>query len=117
MVIIPGIRNNPNREYMYLECSDWKPFEDLFNEVTNSMRQEGRIPQKGGAITENTRVTSPDGRVFFGLSYKGDIEGWREGLKESLARRSVTYGITQDGFLVLSTGERIDLSQCDAAYY
>jgi len=117
MVTIPGIRNNPNREFMYLECSDWKPFEELFNDVTNSMRREGRMPLKGGATTENTRVTAPDGRVFFGLSYRGDIPGWREGLKEGLERRSVTYGITRDGLLILSNGDEIDLSQCEAEYY
>lgn len=35
------------------------------------------LPASGGCIEEQVLLRTPDGQVFAGLSYRGDIEGWR----------------------------------------
>ncbi|MDA3616283.1 hypothetical protein [Polluticaenibacter yanchengensis] len=53
--------------------------EVLFNKVITQFEEP--IAQSGGVISENCKLWLPTNELFHGLSYKGDIEGWREGIK------------------------------------
>jgi len=63
------------------------------------------MPTAGGAIEEKTRIKLPDGVSMVGISYKGDIEGWRKRFIEICAASGRRYGFIKDGRLVMSTGE------------
>jgi hypothetical protein len=102
---IPGSIHNPLREFIYVECAgSASDFMAIFDQIGQCASKRGdRIPT-GGMITENVVLTVPGGFRVFGISYKGDIAGWREAVIETaktLQLRTATIGgsalLTNDG--------------------
>ena len=54
-------------------------FGELFHKLFNV---PPIIPQNGGALIEGCKITLPSGEVFEAVSYKGDIEKWRQQLEQ-----------------------------------
>jgi len=55
------------------------------------------VPKSGGAISENTIITLPNGKRLFGLSYKGDIQGWRAELEQCCQALNILWGEVTGG--------------------
>jgi hypothetical protein len=74
------------------------------------------LPKSGGAMEERVRVKFGDGRSMIGVSYKGDIEGWRArfvGFCESSGRR---YGVFKRGKFYLSNGASMRTDELDVEF-
>jgi hypothetical protein len=100
---IPGTYEIKDREFMYIESEEGETFHQLANPILPAGLSIA-IPQSGGAIEEKVRLKLGNGISFIGISYKGDIYGWRErfiGLCEVSGRK---YGFIKQGRLSLSDG-------------
>lgn len=76
---LKGSRPVEGREYRWLELPTGKPQRKVFTAVTNA----GTRATDGGVIDSDQRILTPDGRTFLGISYKGDIDGWRLDIAET----------------------------------
>lgn len=100
---IPGTQEVKGREFMYIESKANETFHQLANSVS-TICPELAMPKSGGAIEEKVRIRLTDGTSLMGVSYKGDVEGWRKrfvGICTASARK---YGSIREGRLVLSDG-------------
>jgi hypothetical protein len=61
---------------MYIESAESETFHQLADSVS-AVCPSIATPRSGGAIEEKVRVKLKNGISLIGISYKGDIEGWR----------------------------------------
>jgi hypothetical protein len=112
---LPGMRPVQGREFCYIQNPDLKSFQSLFPKI---VRIGGKgLPQSGGMLEENTIVTTPDGKRFFALSYKGDVESWRANIRACCDGLGLLWAEVQSSDLSLSNGEMISLSSCKVQTY
>ena len=75
------------------------------------------IAQSGGVISENCKLWLPTGELFHGLSYKGDIEGWREQIKQGAEQLGLLIGKIYKNKIELLDGRSYALSDCKIEFY
>ena len=112
---IPGTFVDVDREYRYVSDDGENDFSKLFKKLT--MHQNPRKATDGGAITENCKIKLPDGSIFHGLSYRGDIEGWREDIEQQARMLSLLTAKIQDDKVEVSDGRSFSLSDCTVEFY
>ncbi|MGH1358703.1 MAG: hypothetical protein ACRBC3_08060 [Burkholderiaceae bacterium] len=113
---VPGLTPKPGRQFCYLEFNGpAESFGEFFNQVTN-LHQPSFV-KKGGAMSENCRLVTADGRSFFGISYKGDLAGWEQQIAAGADAKSITTARIVDGILVNTDGSQWPLEQVEATYY
>ena len=76
---VPGMYFVEGREFCYVSNKNQVKFGELFHKLFNV---PPIIPQNGGALIEGCKITLPSGEVFEAVSYKGDIEKWRQQLEQ-----------------------------------
>ena len=108
---IPGTITVEGREFLYIECRSKEAFVELFPKIITIAG--GDLPKKGGIINENATMTLPDGKQLYGLSYKGDLEGWRSKVIGCCEKLGILWGEIHGGNLKLSNGEVIPIDNCD----
>jgi len=74
---IPGIIQVQGREFFYIEIRSGEQFNDLIDLIFASCPAVPP-PGHGGVIGEKSWITLRDGTMLFGISYKGDLDGWRK---------------------------------------
>ncbi|MDP8185532.1 hypothetical protein [Phocoenobacter skyensis] len=112
---IPGKIKCDFREFWYVEDNEGKFQKKLFDKLTDAV--DPPLCKSGGVITQNCKITTINGRVFEGLSYKGDLEGWRQQIIQGAEILNVDLAQIQDNKLVLLTDESYDLDECDISFY
>ncbi len=115
--VVPGLPKVPHREFLYVEHDgDAGAFLRVFDELADVAWTQSR-PSSGGVITENAVLTVPSGERFFCVSYKGDLQSWRNGLAagaRALGRRTATVDGT---VLQASDGVVWPLDACELGEY
>lgn len=110
MTVLEGSRPVPGREYRWLELPANKPERQVFNAVMNA----GTHATAGGVIDSDQRILTPDGRTFLGISYKGDIEGWRLDIEEGATGQGLLVAAVQGTRLICTNGSgSYELSECE----
>jgi hypothetical protein len=89
MAQLPGVAPVEGREFCYVQGKEVKSFQRLFPKITSHAKIG--LPHHGGMIEENAIIGTPDGRLFFGLSYAGDIEGWRANVEACCAALALSW--------------------------
>lgn len=114
---IPGTIRVENREFLYIEDDGNDDFEnDLFDKVTTQLAQP--IAQSGGVINENCKLYIPTEKLYHCLSYKGDINGWREEIKQGAKILNLKTGrIICNDTIELSDGKFYSLKDCRVVFY
>jgi hypothetical protein len=112
---IPGTILFEGREHWYVEDDGKDNFQKQFNNLINAIQPA--IPKQGAAITGGCELLLPDGRKFNALSYKGDLEGWREQIKRGAEYLKCKLGRIVEGTFIISESERISLKDCKARFY
>lgn len=113
---VPGTYLVEGREYRYVSNKSQVKFGKLFHEVFNVPPQ---IPQNGGALVEGCKITLPNGDIFEAVSYKGDIEGWRQQLEQgakALNEELARIDIDTDS-IVLNDMRSFRLTDCTIDFY
>lgn len=107
---IPGTSLVEGREYRYVSCSANTDIAMLFKKVIREINPP--LAKNGGAVNEGCKVILPSGECYFAVSYKGDIEGWRQQIEQGAIALELSIAkITQDKFLLSDGGEFL-LSDC-----
>ncbi len=117
---IPGTIEVEGREFRYVSDDGSGVFtnfnrkhDDLFFKVTSQYK----IAKTGGVISENCRLETIDNELFHGLSYKGDILGWRKQIELGAKKLNLIMGEIIDDKLVLSDGRSYNLYDCKYEFY
>jgi hypothetical protein len=109
--VIPGTIDVEGREFKYIECESKKAFKELFPKIVTI--SGGDLPKEGGAINEKAVINLPNGKQLHGLSYKGDLEGWRSKVIGCCEKLGILWGGIHGGNLKLSNGGVIPIDNCD----
>ena len=117
LMSLPGMApGGEDRVLCYMQSSDLKSFRSLFPKITK-FGASIALPRSGGMGEQNTILTTPDGRHFFGVSYKGDVERWGAKLRACCAELGMLWAEIRGTHLILSNGESISLSDCTTQTY
>ena len=112
---VPGLVPRVHREVRYVEDRGAEPFADLYlDKICDYVKPS--VVQDGGTVIAGCVLTVPTGRRFQAISYKGDIEGWRQQIAQGAAALQVTLGELVDGVLVLNDGNSYKLADCDVVF-
>ena len=120
---IPGVIKVEGREFLYI-ADDGEDFfrkkkgskvkkESLFSKLTSLFF----MAKEGGALTENCKICLPTNELFHGLSYKGDIEGWRKGITLGATHLGLLTAKIAEGNIEVSDGRVYALSDCKVELY
>lgn len=114
---VPGMILVEWRECRYISDDGNDKFVEngLFKKVTNEIIP--LIPTSGGVISENCKLWTPDGKLFHAISYKGDLNGWREQIEKGAENLGLITGAIIHEKLVLTTGEYYDIEDCNIEFY
>jgi len=84
---IPGVNALGDGEWVYFlphpDVDPRKQFGTLVSQVSKRRAKSGAIGEAG------IRIELPDGRVFYGIYYRGDIQGWRADITESCQKQGI----------------------------
>lgn len=108
---IPGTQPVHGREYLYIEYESGDAFSVCFPTIAGW--GDVPLPKSGGAINEAAEISIPEGSSFFGVSYKGDLDGWRRKLVRFAEDQGLRWGRIDSERLVLSSGEELPLGVCE----
>ena len=100
---------------MYIEGRENETFHQLANSIS-ALCPSIVVPRSGGAIEEKVRVKLKNGDSLIGISYKGDVEGWRArfvGYCEASKRK---YGLVKQGRLFLSNGFSSSIEELEITF-
>lgn len=113
---VPGTYFVEGREYRYVSNKNQVKFGKLFHELCNV---PSSIPQNGGALIEGCKITLPNGDIFEAVSYKEDIEGWRQQLEQGAkAFNEEVARIDMDtDSIVLNDMQSFRLTDCIIDFY
>ena len=120
---IPGVIKVEGREFLYI-ADDGEDFfrkkkgskvkkESLFSKLTSLFF----MAKEGGALTENCKIWLPTNELFHGLSYKGDIEGWRKGITLGATHLGLLTAKIAEGNIEISDGRVYALSDFKVELY
>ena len=120
---IPGVIKVEGREFLYI-ADDGEDFfrkkkgskvkkESLFSKLTSLFF----MAKEGGALTENCKIWLPTNELFHGLSYKGDIEGWRKGITLGATHLGLLTAKIAEENIEISDGRVYALSDCKVELY
>lgn len=113
---IPGVNIGEEREYRYIQGNYIKDFEEELFSYLFDVVDDPQI-QYGASLSANCKITTPDGDIFYGLSYRGDIEGWRKDFESGAKKLSLLFAIIEDKYLIDSLGRKYLLSDCQVEFY
>lgn len=108
---VPGTIPVEGREFIYIEWNNTETFSAFFQKIPTC--GDSPFPTSGGSINENAIIELPDGRQMFGLSYKGDIAGWRRKIIECCETNKLIWATINQQLIKLSNDEEYLLGKCN----
>ena len=108
--VIPGSLRLKVANLYTLKVFDFESFSKLFIKLPTYGK--GPLPHSGGTINENAMLLLPNQKRFYGLSYRGDLEGWRRKVSKCCDELGLLSATIADNFIKLSNGEVYPLSEC-----
>ncbi|MCK0471167.1 hypothetical protein [Halalkalibacter sp. APA_J-10(15)] len=112
---VPGTTCTEEREYRYVKCSHNANTATLFKKLIRKV--DPPLATSGGAINEGCIITLPSDECYFAISYKGDIEGWRQQIEKGAANLGLSVARVSENSLVLAEGDEVLLSECAFKFY
>ncbi len=112
---IPGMIEVEGREFLYVETQDGETFRSLIDEALAGS-PDLPLPKSGGVIEEKVRILLDSNTSILGISYKGDLAGWRAKLVAYCNAKHRKWGIVSRKKVVLSDGRELVLGECDVVF-
>jgi hypothetical protein len=113
---IPGMTEVEGREFFYIESLPGEGFNQIIDEALNGSPHVP-MPKAGGVIEEKVYIVLDGGRSLLGISYKGDLAGWRAKLLAYCVVKHRKCGIASHRILSLSDGTELALGDCEVCVY
>lgn len=108
---IPGTIQVPGREFLYIETRSGQEFNQLMDLIFASCPTIPS-PESGGVLGEKAWMTLPDDAVLFGISYKGDLDGWRRKVQGFCKESGRQFATPSDTGLLFPDGTTVPFSGC-----
>ena len=112
---IPGMVEVEGREFFYIEILPGEGFDEILDEALAGS-PDLPSPKSGGVIEEKARMSIDGNTSLLGVSYKGDLVGWRSKLVAYCNARRRKWGIVSRQKLALSDGREFVLGNCDVVF-
>jgi hypothetical protein len=112
---IPGAIEVEGREFFYVEALDGERFRHIIDEALNGS-PDVPSPTYGGVIEEKARIILDGGMSLLGVSYKGDLAGWRAMLVAYCNAKHRKWGIVSRQKVALSDGTELALGECEVVF-
>lgn len=109
---VPGFGEiEEGREFLYVEVRGRETFRRL---IDGAMASNPHIPppRSGGTLEEKAHLRLPDGSSFLGLSYIGDLAGWREKIVTFCQETQRRWAAPCNESIAVSDGSKIALASC-----
>jgi hypothetical protein len=94
-----GLDDEPCREFAKVVC-----------------KIEPTIANGGGVVLEHCVITTPDGTMFFPLSYHVDVEGWRRQIEGGARELGLSSTRIDGDNFVVADGHSYPLSACKVEF-
>jgi hypothetical protein len=107
---LPGTVHIEGKDFVYFSDNGTEDFRKQF--LTLVTRIKPPHQKEGGVISQACRVRLQDGTLFHGISYRGDMEGWRRQIEDGAKELGVLLGRIQDDRIVVSDGRSMALIDC-----
>jgi hypothetical protein len=114
---LPGLVEVPWRRFLYISDQQPETFQQRFDELGEYIGTATALPASGGMITENVTITTPNGDIFCGLSFKGDLGGWERGILAFAEHRGIKTLRIRDPHVVVNDGTAWPLEACRVGTY
>lgn len=111
---IPGTQEVRGREFMYVERREGETFHQIVDRAFDA-RSIAR-PGAGGAVEQKVQIMLKDGVSLIGISYNGDIEGWRAGFVGFCAATGRKHASIKQGRLLVSDGSSSWLEELEVTF-
>src|SRR5437867_2797980 len=108
---IPGSVQVEGREFLYVEIRSGEQFNELMDKIF-ACCPAATSPRSGGILGEKASITLRNDTVLLGISYKGDLEGWRTKIQGFCKESGRLFAIPSGGKLVLVDGTTVAFSDC-----
>ena len=112
---IPGTQEVMGREFLYIESAADETFHQLVDAVSAACANI-TLPSSGGTIEEKVRLKPRNAPSLMGISYKGDVDGWRMRFMEFCSATGRCHGSIRKGRLFLSDGRSPSLEELEASF-
>ena len=112
---IPGMFEVEGREFFYVQMLLEEGFDEIIDEALAGS-PELPLPKTGGVIEEKVTILLDPKTSLLGISYKGDLVGWRTKLVAYCNAKHRKWGIVSRQKLMLSNGEELDLGECNVRF-
>ena len=119
---IPGFETMESREFRYILVNKNEKYEGkkgIFMKIITIHEDPIVSVSSGGVISENFVIGIPTGEKYYGLSYRGDIEGWRNIIEKNAELENRKFGkiINKEAFLINNNTEVYNLKNCEYFVY
>lgn len=109
---IPGTIGVEGKEFVYFGDTGTGSFRDQFNALVQFVTPPRA--KRGGASNQGCTLECPDGSIFHGIAYHGDLQGWRLQIEEGARGLGVPLARIVGERLVVSDGRSLALAECKA---
>lgn len=113
--LIPGLIDEEGREFFYIEIFAREGFDKIADGALAGS-PDVPLPEDGGVLEEKAKILLDSHTSLLGLSYRGDLPGWRANLVAYCKATNRIWGIVSDKRLLLSDGRDIALCECDVVF-
>lgn len=108
---LPGTIPISGKEFLYFQDNGEK---DIGKQILAlAAKIKPHIPKGGGIISQASRIRLSDGMLFHGISYRGDIEGWRRQMEEGAKALDLLLAKIHGESIVISDGRSVALADCE----
>jgi hypothetical protein len=113
---VPGFGElEEGREFLYVEVRGRENFRRVIDGALAS-HPHVPLPRSGGAIEEKVHLRLPDSTLLLGMSYTGDLAGWREKIVSFCKETQRRWAVPRDQGLAISDGTEIALASCGVTF-
>ena len=112
---LPGTIHVQGREFLYIESPRGEGFAQMLARVL-SQSPDVRLPKSGGVVEEKARIVLSDNTPFVGVSYKGDLDGWRAKIVRFCEANGRRWGTVRGGRFVTSDTKETSLADCEIEF-
>jgi len=111
---VPGLEATSTSGVIYFQDDGASSLADQFHRLTSMV--DPPVAKHGGVIATLHTLTTPNGRLFHAVRYRGDLEGWQQQIAQGATLLGTVVGSIRDGSsLDLSDGLAFPLGQCKHA--
>lgn len=112
---IPGMIEVEGREFLYVQTLTGEGFSDVIDEALADSAVLP-LPESGGAVEEKCRIILDDCTTLLALSYKGDLNGWRNKIVAYCNSTNRLWGVASRRKVELSDGRVLALDECKVEF-